>query len=65
LKDEPASGLDCSGDFKAAPDIRYTRAGCRWRLCTAQAAKGQGAGGAAGRLPLVRTSAPKPVSSRG
>jgi hypothetical protein len=22
LKDEPASGLDCSGDFKAAPDIR-------------------------------------------
>src|SRR5882757_11082318 len=24
LKDEPASGLDCSGDFKAAPDIRQT-----------------------------------------
>jgi hypothetical protein len=24
LKDEPASGLDCSGDFKAAPDIRKT-----------------------------------------
>src|ERR1700683_855504 len=23
-KDEPASGLDCSGDFKAAPDIRQT-----------------------------------------
>src|ERR1700680_412328 len=22
LKDEPASGLDCSGEFKAAPDIR-------------------------------------------
>jgi hypothetical protein len=22
LKDEPANGLDCSGDFKAAPDIR-------------------------------------------
>jgi hypothetical protein len=24
LKDEPASGLDCSGDFKAAPDIRQS-----------------------------------------
>src|SRR5882724_10040139 len=24
LKDEPASGLDCSGDFKAAPDIRLS-----------------------------------------
>src|SRR5450432_1553615 len=24
LKDEPASGLDCSGDFKAAPDIRIS-----------------------------------------
>jgi len=30
------------GDFKAAPDIRETRAGCRWRLCTAQDARGQG-----------------------
>jgi len=44
LKDEPPSGLDCSGDFKAAPDIRFSRAGSRWRLCTAQAAKGQGGG---------------------
>src|SRR5450759_5016945 len=24
LEDEPASGLDCSGDFKAAPDIRQS-----------------------------------------
>jgi len=24
LKDEPASGLDCSGEFKAAPDIRQS-----------------------------------------
>jgi hypothetical protein len=24
LRDEPASGLDCSGDFKAAPDIRQS-----------------------------------------
>jgi hypothetical protein len=24
LKDEPPSGLDCSGDFKAAPDIRQS-----------------------------------------
>src|ERR1700680_496214 len=24
LKDEPASGLDCSGDFKAAPEIRLS-----------------------------------------
>jgi hypothetical protein len=23
-KDEPASGLGCSGDFKAAPDIRQS-----------------------------------------
>src|SRR4029077_17601270 len=27
-KDEPTSRLFCSGDFKAAPDIRGKRAGC-------------------------------------
>src|SRR6516225_257908 len=30
-KDEPTSRLFCSGDFKAAPDIRDKRAGCRCR----------------------------------
>src|SRR5580698_3162075 len=40
LKDEPASGLGCSGDFKAAPDIRQTGRQ-QVRLCTAGGAKGQ------------------------
>src|SRR6202011_2555361 len=40
-KDEPASGLDCSGISKPRR-ISVKRADSRWRLCTADAVKGQG-----------------------
>lgn len=40
-KDEPPSGLDCSGEFNAAPDIRTKRAGSRCGLSTASRAKRQ------------------------
>src|ERR1700722_10357413 len=41
LKDEPPSGLDCSGDFKAAPDIRRSgpAAGGGYLLRTRQKVK--------------------------
>src|SRR6202051_589773 len=44
LKDEPASGLDCSGGIQSRAGYPSKRADSRWRLCTAGTAKGQGAG---------------------
>src|SRR5215469_1652933 len=69
LKDEPETGLDCSGISKAAPDIRLRRAGCECRLCTARTPKGQGWTGqennglagrkSAGRSGRARTCDPR------
>src|ERR1700754_74104 len=43
-KDEPASGLDCSGGIQSRAGYPSKRAGSRWRVCTARAAKGQVSG---------------------
>jgi hypothetical protein len=49
------TGSIVRGISKAAPDIRQKRAGCRWRLCTAQDAKGQDVTGEpAHPAPLIR-----------
>src|ERR1700722_15745311 len=42
LKDEPASGLDCSGGFQSRAGYPSKRAGSRWPLCTVGGGKGQG-----------------------
>src|SRR5882672_6045398 len=61
-KDEPPSGLDCSGDFKAAPDIRIKRAGSRWRVFTGSGAKGQGTGARPHRRRTGHRRATRPES---
>src|SRR6185437_15151172 len=58
LKDEPASGLDFSGNSKPRR-ISVKRAGCRWRLCTAGGVKGQDNRNGRGKRP--RREAPRPL----
>jgi hypothetical protein len=42
LKDEPASGLDCSGVLKPRRKSAHRRADSRWQVSTVGEAKGQG-----------------------
>ena len=56
-KDEPASGLDCSGGFQSRAGYPSKRAGSRWWLCTAATAKGQGRRNRQADDPPERTSA--------
>src|SRR6478752_2467170 len=52
------------GFQNAAPDIRVERAGCRWRLCTAKAAKRQGRTGRENKGLAGKTLAGRTLTGR-